>query len=112
MHWQRGGWRCWLAACNTKSLNPPCAQVWHPNLDLQGNVCLSILRKDWKPVYTLEDVVIGLEFLMKNPDGDDPLNLEAGKEFRENTALFESNVAKSIAGRTVNGHSFSRLSLD
>lgn len=86
--------------------------MWHPNLDLQGNVCLSILRKDWKPVYTLEDVVIGLEFLMKNPDGDDPLNLEAGKEFRENTALFESNVAKSIAGRTVNGHSFSRLSLD
>jgi ubiquitin-protein ligase len=25
-------------------------QIYHPNLDLEGNVCLNILREDWKPV--------------------------------------------------------------
>jgi hypothetical protein len=26
-------------------------QVYHPNIDLEGNVCLNILREDWKPVF-------------------------------------------------------------
>ncbi|KAJ7966714.1 Ubiquitin-conjugating enzyme family protein [Quillaja saponaria] len=25
-------------------------KVYHPNIDLEGNVCLGILREDWKPV--------------------------------------------------------------
>ncbi|EEF52533.1 ubiquitin-conjugating enzyme m, putative [Ricinus communis] len=25
-------------------------KVYHPNIDLEGNVCLNILREDWKPV--------------------------------------------------------------
>ncbi len=24
-------------------------KVYHPNIDLEGNVCLNILREDWKP---------------------------------------------------------------
>lgn len=38
-------------------------QVYHPNIDLEGNVCLNILREDWKPVLTITSVVYGLNFL-------------------------------------------------
>ena len=38
-------------------------QVFHPNLDLEGNICLNILREDWKPVLTINSVVYGLNFL-------------------------------------------------
>jgi hypothetical protein len=38
-------------------------QVYHPNIDLDGNICLNILREDWKPVLTVASVVYGLNFL-------------------------------------------------
>ncbi|KAL5292873.1 UBE2M family protein [Megaselia abdita] len=38
-------------------------QVYHPNIDLEGNVCLNILREDWKPVLTINSVIYGLQYL-------------------------------------------------
>lgn len=38
-------------------------QVYHPNIDLDGNVCLNILREDWKPVLTINSIVYGLQYL-------------------------------------------------
>ncbi|BBG94938.1 Ubiquitin-conjugating enzyme family protein [Prunus dulcis] len=28
-------------------------KIYHPNIDLEGNVCLNILREDWKPVLNI-----------------------------------------------------------
>ena len=38
-------------------------QVYHPNIDLDGNICLNILREDWKPVLSINSVIYGLNFL-------------------------------------------------
>ncbi|CAD7698661.1 unnamed protein product, partial [Ostreobium quekettii] len=38
-------------------------KVFHPNIDLEGNVCLNILREDWKPVLSVSTIVYGLQFL-------------------------------------------------
>ncbi|KAL8954812.1 MAG: hypothetical protein Q9183_006919, partial [Haloplaca sp. 2 TL-2023] len=39
-----------------------CTQkIYHPNIDLEGNVCLNILREDWKPVLNLNAVIVGLQ---------------------------------------------------
>ena len=38
-------------------------QVYHPNLDLEGNICLNILREDWKPVLSINSVLYGLNFI-------------------------------------------------
>lgn len=49
-------------------------KIYHPNIDLEGNVCLNILREDWKPVLSLQSIVVGLQFLFLEPNPDDPLN--------------------------------------
>jgi len=54
-------------------------KVYHPNIDLEGNVCLNILREDWKPVLNINSVLVGLQYLFLEPNADDPLN--KGKEF-------------------------------
>ncbi len=38
-------------------------KVSHPNIDLEGNVGLNILREDWKPVLTINSIVYGLQYL-------------------------------------------------
>lgn len=53
-------------------------KIWHPNIDLEGNVCLNILRKDWKPVLSINHVIFGLETLFLSPNPNDPLNKGKG----------------------------------
>ncbi|RKP09129.1 E2 ubiquitin-conjugating enzyme [Thamnocephalis sphaerospora] len=84
-----------------------CKQkIYHPNIDLEGNVCLNILREDWKPVLNLHAVIVGLQFLFLEPNADDPLNKEAAQDLRENRERFKMHVAESMRGGRVNHESF------
>lgn len=47
-------------------------QVYHPNIDLEGHICLNILREDWKPVLSISSVVYGLQFLFLVSRREDP----------------------------------------
>jgi ubiquitin-conjugating enzyme E2 M len=49
-------------------------KIYHPNIDLEGNVCLNILREDWKPVLNINSILVGLQYLFLEPNADDPLN--------------------------------------
>eukprot|EP00244_Chara_vulgaris_P000193 TRINITY_DN1030_c0_g1_i1.p1 TRINITY_DN1030_c0_g1~~TRINITY_DN1030_c0_g1_i1.p1 ORF type:complete len:185 (-),score=31.66 TRINITY_DN1030_c0_g1_i1:937-1491(-) len=83
-------------------------KVYHPNIDLDGNVCLNILREDWKPVLSVNSIIYGLQFLFLDPNPDDPLNHEAAEVLRENPRQFELNVQRSMAGGVVSGTHFTR----
>lgn len=82
---------------------PGLDQIYHPNIQADGKICLNILREDWKPVLTLNSVMVGLQYLLLEPNADDPLNKEAAEDLRSNRRNFESNVHKSIRGGSVNG---------
>lgn len=110
--------------------DPPkvkCTQkIYHPNIDLEGNVCLNILREDWKPVLNLNAVVVGLQvcstdswtygryadrsqFLFLEPNASDPLNKEAAEDLKQNREGFKRNVRASLGGGTVKGQNFDRV---
>jgi len=95
--------------------DPPkvkCIQkIYHPNVDLQGNVCLNILREDWKPVLNLNSVMVGLQYLFLEPNADDPLNSDAAEDLRTNKHLFESNVKTSMSGGTLKGEEYDDVKL-
>lgn len=104
--------------------------MYHPNLDLEGNVCLNILREDWKPVLNLNAIVVGLQYLFLEPNPDDPLNkgacrararlarssgltgvtrADAAKDLRENRSRFMQNVRQSMRGGWVGSEQFENV---
>jgi len=84
-------------------------KIYHPNLDLQGNVCLNILRADWTAVMTVAHVLDGLRFLMYDPNPLDPLNHDAAALFRNDAAQFGRVVTTTLQGRSHGGESFPNL---
>ncbi|KAF8514745.1 E2 ubiquitin-conjugating enzyme [Gautieria morchelliformis] len=78
-------------------------KIYHPNVDLEGNVCLNILREDWKPVLNLNSVMVGLQYLFLEPNADDPLNKEAAEDLRRNRETFAHNVKNSLRGGMIKG---------
>jgi ubiquitin-conjugating enzyme E2 M len=65
-------------------------KIYHPNINFAGNVCLNILREDWKPVLDINAVIYGLIYLFYEPNPDDPLNREAADLFRSDKAQVSS----------------------
>jgi ubiquitin-conjugating enzyme E2 M len=92
---------------------PPKVQcrekIYHPNIDLEGKVCLNILREDWKPVLNLNAVIVGLQFLFLEPNASDPLNKEAAEDLRNNREQFKRNVRNAMAGGTIRGETYHRV---
>lgn len=68
--------------------------VYHPNIDHEGNVCLNILREDWKPVLTISSIIYGLLYLFYEPNPEDPLNKEAAELLKNDRRQFELNVRR------------------
>ncbi|KAL3210962.1 hypothetical protein MRX96_036792 [Rhipicephalus microplus] len=82
--------------------------VYHPNIDLDGNVCLNILRQDWNPVLTVNSIVYGLQFLFLEPNPEDPLNKDAAEVLQNDRKLFEKNVRMAMLGGYVGATYFER----
>ena len=80
-------------------------KIWHPNIDLDGGVCVNVLRP-WKPTYSTQIVLFGLLFLFTHPNPNDPLNQDAAKEMREQPAVFARNAVNAMKGLRVNNIHF------
>lgn len=79
-------------------------QIFHPNIDQEGHVCLNILRRDWSPSIDLTQIACSLQFLLAEPNPDDPLNegfsflpslcVEAARLYKTDMASFIDRAQK------------------
>ncbi|KAF4791004.1 Ubiquitin-conjugating enzyme E2 G1 [Turdus rufiventris] len=78
-------------------LRPPkmkfITEIWHPNVDKNGDVCISILHEPgedkygyekpeerWLPIHTVETIMISVISMLADPNGDSPANVDAAAE--------------------------------
>ena len=113
-YWYGGKYVFNISIPDSYPFNPPkviCeTKIYHPNIDFQGNVCLNILKEDWKPTMNITSCITGIYYLFTDPNPQDPLNHEAGNVMRENLDTFIQNVKKSLKGGYCFGQNFPSFS--
>ncbi|EFO27610.1 ubiquitin-conjugating enzyme E [Loa loa] len=85
------------------------SKIWHPNIDIDGNVCISILHEPgddrygyekpeerWLPVHTVETILLSVISMLADPNYESPANVDAAKMLRENYPAFKKKVAECV----------------
>ena len=58
-------------------------KIWHPNVSKAGEICVNVLKKDWKPDLGLRHVLLVIRCLLIEPFPESALNEDAGKALLE-----------------------------
>ena len=80
--------------------NPPkvkfLTRVFHPNVHFEtGEICLEVLKPEhWNAQWTLESVSRAIVNLLLNPNGESPLNCDAGNMIRAGDMLAFKSMAR------------------
>ena len=57
--------------------------IYHPNIDKLGRICLDILKTNWAPSLQVTKVFLSLQALLCSPNLDDPLDEQIADHFRK-----------------------------
>ena len=82
-------------------------RLWHPNIEgdadkTEWGVCLNILRKDWRPVLGIRDIVFGLEMMFFEPNLEDPLPgtaRQAAQQMKDDPSGFQRKAKAWLKGQ-------------
>jgi len=85
------------------------SDMWHPNIDQNGDVCISILHEPgddkygyekaaerWLPVHTVETICISVISMLADPNDESPANVDAAKMLRANYEEFKKKVTRTV----------------
>jgi len=112
-HFEGGFFKAHLIFPKEYPLRPPkmkfITDIWHPNVEKNGDVCISILHEPgddkwgyekaserWLPVHTVETILMSVISLLADPNDESPANVDAAKEWREDYDTFKKKVAKCV----------------
>ena len=54
-------------------------EMFHPNIFPDGTLCLDIIQDKWKPIYTVGTILMSIQSLLCDPNGDSPANVDAAR---------------------------------
>ncbi|CAO3674579.1 unnamed protein product [Umbelopsis ramanniana] len=68
-------------------------KVYHPNIDDDGSICVSLLKNDvWKPATKLHQVLGSIADLLENPNPEDALVASIGEVYTTNRTKFNKTA--------------------
>ena len=57
--------------------------IYHPNIDKLGRICLDILKNKWSPALQIRAVLLSIQALLSAPNLDDPLDESIANHWKE-----------------------------
>ena len=83
-------------------LTPPTirfiTRIFHPNVHFKtGEICVDVLKKDWTPAWSLTSACRAILSILSDPNGESPLNCDAGNMIRAGDMLAFNSMAAMYA---------------
>ena len=66
--------------------------MFHPNVYVDGRICIDILKSQWSPIFDIGHILISIQSLLSDPNPDSPANPEASKLFQEDRREYNRRV--------------------
>ncbi|KAK9890936.1 hypothetical protein WA026_012276 [Henosepilachna vigintioctopunctata] len=85
-------------------------KIFHPNVALNGEICVNTLKKDWKSDLGIKHILLTIKCLLIVPNAESALNEEAGKLLLEHYDDY-SQRAKMMTEVHAQSHKASKGSL-
>lgn len=70
--------------------------VYHPNISTSGRISLNILAVDWSPTCSIQSALLGVQWLLSNPNPIDVENPEAGRLYLTDQRAYVAQVRELL----------------
>ncbi|XP_056398036.1 ubiquitin-conjugating enzyme E2 S isoform X2 [Hyla sarda] len=67
-------------------------KIFHPNVSNNGEICVNVLKRDWKAELGIRHVLLTIKCLLIHPNPESALNEEAGRLLLENYEEYASRA--------------------
>lgn len=71
-------------------------RMFHPNVYVNGDICLDILNKGWTQAYNILAVMKSIQSLLVDPNTSSPANNQAAKLFDNDKAAYLRHVEACV----------------
>nr|VDD07575.1 unnamed protein product [Brassica rapa] len=98
--WDGGTFKLSLQFSEDYPNKPPrvrfVSRMFHPNIYLDGRICLDILQNQWTPVYDCAAILISIQSLLCDPNTNSYVNSEAALMYSENKREYNRRVRDAV----------------
>jgi ubiquitin-conjugating enzyme E2 D/E len=81
-----------LSAPNIKFIT----KIQHLNVNENGDICLDVLKDGWKPIMSINSVILSIIALLSDPGTEDPLNFELANLYKTNRDQYFKTIKQSL----------------